>query len=101
LTRENPTWGYDRIADALANLGHKVSDQTVDNTRKPPLVFAAGSCPRIFEKWAAGRCNVDETHAVMDQLTMSKWVLRLRAAAALCLPGVKRQVLVMSPIQFP
>jgi len=26
--RENPTWGYDRIADALANVGHKVSDQT-------------------------------------------------------------------------
>src|ERR1022692_1121190 len=29
FARENPTWGYDRIADALANLGHKVSDQTV------------------------------------------------------------------------
>ncbi|MCP4711928.1 MAG: hypothetical protein GY869_25185 [Planctomycetes bacterium] len=26
-----PTWGYDRIAGALANLGHKVSDQTVGN----------------------------------------------------------------------
>ncbi len=28
---ENPTWGYDRIAGALANLGHKVCDQTVGN----------------------------------------------------------------------
>jgi putative transposase len=32
--RENPTWGYDRIADALANVGHKVSDQTVGNILK-------------------------------------------------------------------
>jgi transposase InsO family protein len=34
LARENPTWGYDRIADALANIGHKVSDQTVGNILK-------------------------------------------------------------------
>ena len=31
---ENPTWGYDRIADSLANVGHKVSDQTVGNVLK-------------------------------------------------------------------
>ena len=31
---ENLTWGYDRIADALANLGHEVSDQTVGNILK-------------------------------------------------------------------
>ena len=31
FARENPTWGYDRIQGALANLGHKVSDQTVGN----------------------------------------------------------------------
>src|ERR1035438_336812 len=34
LARENPTWGYDRIADALANIGHQVSDQTVGNILK-------------------------------------------------------------------
>src|SRR5262245_61472067 len=28
---ENRSWGYDRIAGALANLGHKISDQTVGN----------------------------------------------------------------------
>lgn len=31
FARENPSWGYDRIAGALANVGHDVSDQTVGN----------------------------------------------------------------------
>ena len=31
MARENSGWGYDRIAGALANLGHEVSDQTVGN----------------------------------------------------------------------
>src|SRR3954454_2520094 len=31
MARENSGWGYDRIAGALANLGHKISDQTVGN----------------------------------------------------------------------
>ena len=34
FAQENPTWGYDRIADSLANVGHKVSDQTVGNVLK-------------------------------------------------------------------
>jgi transposase len=31
MARENPLWGYDRIAGALSNLGHEISDQTVGN----------------------------------------------------------------------
>jgi putative transposase len=31
MARENSGWGYDRIAGALRNLGHHVSDQTVGN----------------------------------------------------------------------
>ena len=34
LAKENKSWGYDRIAGALANLGHEVSDQTVGNILK-------------------------------------------------------------------
>jgi len=34
FARENLTWGYDRIQGALANLGHKLSDQTVGNILK-------------------------------------------------------------------
>jgi putative transposase len=31
MAKENPGWGYDRIVGALANLGHKLSDETVGN----------------------------------------------------------------------
>jgi putative transposase len=31
MAREKPSWGYDRIVGAIANLGHKLSDQTVGN----------------------------------------------------------------------
>src|SRR5262245_56429557 len=31
MAKENRDWGYDRIAGALANLGYRVSDQTVGN----------------------------------------------------------------------
>src|SRR5213078_3680346 len=31
MAGENPSWGYDRIVGALANLGHRLSDQTVGN----------------------------------------------------------------------
>ena len=34
MARENPTWGYDRIQGALANLGYEISDQTVGNILK-------------------------------------------------------------------
>ena len=34
MARENSGWGYDRIVEALANLGHRVSDQTVGNILK-------------------------------------------------------------------
>jgi len=31
MAKENRSWGYDRIVGALANLGYRVSDQTVGN----------------------------------------------------------------------
>ena len=34
FARENVTWGYDKIQGSLANLGHKISDQTVGNILK-------------------------------------------------------------------
>jgi putative transposase len=34
MARENSGWGYDRIAGALANLGHHISAQTIGNILK-------------------------------------------------------------------
>jgi putative transposase len=34
MARENSSWGYDRIAGAMANLGHQVAGQTVGNVLK-------------------------------------------------------------------
>ena len=34
MAQENRSWGYDRIAGALAHLGHTISDQTVGNILK-------------------------------------------------------------------
>ncbi len=34
MARENPSWGYDRIAGAMQNLGHDISDQSVGNILK-------------------------------------------------------------------
>jgi putative transposase len=34
MARENRSWGYDRIAGALAHLGYRISDQTVGNILK-------------------------------------------------------------------
>lgn len=34
MAKENPSWGYDRILGALANIGHAVCDQTVGNVLK-------------------------------------------------------------------
>ncbi len=31
MSKENPSWGYDRIVGAIANIGHRVSDETVGN----------------------------------------------------------------------
>jgi hypothetical protein len=37
--KENGSWGYDRIAGALANLGHQVSDQAIGNILKRHAIF--------------------------------------------------------------
>ena len=34
MARENPSWGYDRIQGALANLGYVISDKSVGNILK-------------------------------------------------------------------
>src|SRR6202521_2578210 len=52
MARENPSWGYDRIAGALANLGHQVSDQTVGNVLRRHGIPPASQRKRTTT-WAA------------------------------------------------
>jgi putative transposase len=52
MAEENPSWGYDRIAGALANLGHEVSDQTVGDVLQRHGVPSA-SDRKHTTTWAA------------------------------------------------
>ena len=52
MAEENPSWGYDRIVGALANLGHKVSDQTVGNVLRRHSIPPAPERKRTTT-WAA------------------------------------------------
>ena len=64
---ENPSWGYDRIQGALANLGHEVSDQTVGNILKEHGIEPAPDRKRqttwkTFIKSHWGRPRLDRLH---------------------------------------
>src|SRR5712692_2481592 len=53
LIEENPTWGSNRIVGALANLGHELTDATVDNVRQrngfdPAPLRGKNNCWRRF-----------------------------------------------------
>ena len=51
MARENSGWGYDRIVGALANLGHRVSDQTVANVlRRYGIAPAPKRCQKTTWK---------------------------------------------------
>jgi hypothetical protein len=57
FARENRSWGYDRIAGALANLGHAVSDQTL----APWLLKSGRSLPGLrricqYRMWPCLSC---------------------------------------------
>jgi homeodomain-containing protein len=52
MASENRTWGYDRIAGALANLGYAISDQTVGNVLRRHGLPAAPERKRTTT-WAA------------------------------------------------
>ena len=55
MARENPSWGYDRIVGALANLGHRLSDQTVGNVLRRHGISPAPKRKQSisWKKWMA------------------------------------------------
>ena len=74
FAKENPAWGYDRIAGALANVGHFVSDQTVGNILKShgfePAPDRDGTSWKTFLKahW--------DTRAAIDFTNVEVWTPR-------------------------
>ena len=72
LARENPTWGYDRIQGALANLGHQVSDQTVGNILKQHGVEPASDRKRQTT-WKTFLKSHWDVLAAIDFTTVEVW----------------------------
>ena len=72
FARENPTWGYDRIAGALANLGHSISDQSVGNILKANGLEPAGERKRQTT-WKTFLQAHWETLFAVDFTTVELW----------------------------
>src|SRR5450759_2245788 len=72
FAHENPAWGYDRIVGALANLGHRVSDQTVGNILKRHGLGPAPERKRNTT-WAAFIRRHKEVLRATDFFTAEVW----------------------------
>jgi transposase InsO family protein len=72
FARDNPTWGYDRIADGLANVGYQVSDQTVGNVLKANGIEPAPERKRTTTWGTFLKAHWDQLAAI-DFTTMEIW----------------------------
>lgn len=75
FAKENPGWGYDRIADALENVGHTVSDQTVGNVLKAHGIEPAPERKRTTT-WAAFLKAHWDQLAAIDFTTVEVWTTK-------------------------
>jgi len=77
LASDNPTWGFDRIEGALANLGHIISDQTVGNILKRHSIEPAGDRKRQTT-WKTFIKSHWDVLASIDFTTIEVWANRLK-----------------------
>ena len=74
MASENRDWGYDRIAGALANPGHEISDQTVGN-----VLLQHGLPPAPERKRSSTWAAFVRTHVALlagtDFFTAEVWTL--------------------------
>ncbi len=75
FAQENKTWGYDRIAGALDNLGHEISDQTVGNILKRRGIPPAPERRRTTT-WAEFVRSHLDVLAATDFLTVEVWTMK-------------------------
>jgi transposase InsO family protein len=72
FARENPTWGYDRIQGALANVGYHIADSTVANVLKAHGIEPAPDRQRA-QSWSTFlKANWDSIYAT-DFTTLEVW----------------------------
>ena len=69
---ENPTWGYDRIQGALANVGYHISDTTVGNVLKQHGIEPAPERKRQTS-WATFLKAHWDVLAAIDFTTVEVW----------------------------
>ncbi|MCA9078618.1 MAG: integrase core domain-containing protein [Planctomycetaceae bacterium] len=72
MARGNPSWGYDRIQGALANVGYRISDSTVANILKQHGIEPAPQRGRTGS-WATFLRSHWETIAAIDFTTVEVW----------------------------
>ena len=78
MARENRSWGYDRMVGAVANLGYRISDQTVGNIRERLVLGGhAATC------WGAARNPGYHSRKVASQ---SPFNTRVRIWSRRCAP---------------
>ena len=70
IAEENPTWGYDRIQGALANVGFRISDTTVANILKAHGIEPA---PRRRTTWKDFLKAHWDSIAAADFTTVEGW----------------------------
>lgn len=75
MAKENPTWGYDRIQGALANLGHAISDTTVGNILKAHGIEPAPERKKTTT-WKTFIKSHWDVLAAVDFTTIEVWTTR-------------------------
>ena len=75
FAQENPTWGFDRIQGALANVGYPISDTTVGNVLKQHGIQPAPNRKRQTT-WATFLKAHWEVLAAIDFTTVEVWTRR-------------------------
>jgi putative transposase len=72
FAQENPSWGYDRIQGALANVGYHISDTTVKNVLKAHGIEPAPDRQRQTT-WATFLKSHWDVLAAIDFTTIEVW----------------------------
>ena len=75
FAQENPTWGYDRIQGALANVGYHLSDQTIGNILQEQGIEPAPDRKRQTT-WKTFIQSHWDVLAAVDFTTIEVWTKR-------------------------